>query len=165
VNDGSGSDEAGMGAMRRLLRVVRGAIGMGLTWALGWFGAGMVLRLFIGSGGGDVPIPIVFGMFGFVSGVTFSGILKLAAGHRRFDELSLGRFAAGGAVGGLILSGILAATAGPGGDPLWLVPALALAGAASAAGTLSLARRAEAPRLLATDASIDSLESETGQLP
>lgn len=151
--------------MSSLLRAVRGAIGMGLTWALGWVGAGMVLRLFIGSGTGDVPIPIVFGMFGFVSGVTFSGILKLAAGRRRFDELSLGRFAAGGAAGGLLLSGVLAATAGPAGDPLWLVPALALAGAASAAGTLSLARKAEAPKLRSGDTAMSATDSATGRLP
>jgi hypothetical protein len=153
------------GAMMRVLRWLRGAIGMGLTWALGWFGAGMVFRLIVGSGTGDVPFPIVFAMFGFLSGVTFSGVLKLVAGRRRFDELSLGRFAGWGAVGGLVLSGVLAATAGPGGDPLMLYPALALAGAGSAAGTLALARRAEAPRLLDADALTDSTDGTAGHLP
>jgi hypothetical protein len=132
----------------RFLRLLRGAVGMGLTWALAWFGAGMILGLIIGPIDDDVPLPIVFGMFGFMSGVAFSGVLKLVAGRRRFDELSLGPFAGWGAVGGLLLWGLLAATAGPGGEPLLLLPVFASAGAGSAAGTLLLARKAEAPRLL-----------------
>lgn len=131
----------------RFLRSLRGAIGMGLTWALAWFGAGFILGPLIGPIDDDVPLPIVLGMFGFMSGVAFSGVLKLVAGQRRFDELSLGPFAGWGAVGGLLFWGLLAATAGPGGEPLLLLPVFALAGAGSAAGTLALARRAEAPRL------------------
>jgi hypothetical protein len=135
----------------RLLRLLRGALGMGVTWALGWFGAGMLLRPILGVGTDDVPLPIVFGMIGFFSGVTFSGVLGLVGGGRRFEEMSLGRFAAWGAAGGLLVFGILAVTAGPGGEPLVLAPILALAGAGSAAGTLSLARKAEEPRLLERD--------------
>ena len=150
--------------MMRLLKMLRGAIGMGVTWAFGWFGAGMILRLIVGSGSGDVPIPIVFGMLGFFSGVTFSGVLKLVAGRRRFDELSLGGFAGWGALGGLLLSGLLAVTAGPGGDPLWFFPVFAFAGAVSAAGTLALARRAEGP-LLEGRTPTDSTDGAAGQLP
>jgi hypothetical protein len=80
-------------AMMTFLRSLRGAIGMGVTWALAWFAAGFALGPVIGPIGDDVPLPIVCGMFGFMSGVTFSGVLKLVAGRRRFDELSLGRFA------------------------------------------------------------------------
>jgi hypothetical protein len=134
---------------------------MGLTWALAWFGAGMILGPSVGPVGDDVPLPIVFGMFGFMSGVMFSGVLKLVAGRRRFDDLSLGPFAAWGAVGGLRLWALLAATARPGGEPLPLLPILALAGAGSAASTLALARKAEAPRLLETGASRDSTEGST----
>jgi hypothetical protein len=148
--------------MANFLRLVRGAIGMGLSWALAWFGAGMILRLIVGSGTGDVPLPIVFGMLGFMSGVTFSGVLKLVAGRRRFDELSLGPFAGWGAVGGLLLWGVLAATAGPGGEPLILLPVFAAAGAGSAAGTLALARKGEAPRLLDHGASLDSTDGAIG---
>ncbi|MGE0161306.1 MAG: hypothetical protein AB7T31_18060 [Gemmatimonadales bacterium] len=148
--------------MTKLLRSLRGAIGMGLTWALGWLGVGAVLQLIIGPGVDDVPLPIRFAILGFLSGVTFSGFLKLVAGRRRFDQLSLGRFAAWGGAGGLVLSGILAATAGPGGEPLLLVPVLALAGAVSAAGTLSLARRAEMPRLAEPVALLDDGDGERG---
>ena len=147
--------------MLRLLRLLRGAIGMGVTWALGWFGGGMILQLIVGGGADDVPLPIRFAILGFLSGVTFSGFLRLVAGRRRFDEMSLRRFAVWGAAGGLVLSGILGVTAGPGGQSLMLVPVLALAGAGSAAGTLSLARRAEAPRLLDSEA----LDSASRHLP
>jgi hypothetical protein len=151
--------------MLRLLRLLRGAIGMGVTWALAWFSAGMILVLIVEPVGDDVPLPIVFGMLGFMSGVTFSGVLKLVAGRRRFDELSLGPFAGWGAVGGLLLWGVLAATAGPGGEPLILLPVFASAGAGSAAGTLLLARRAEAPRLLDDGAPLDTTDAATGQCP
>lgn len=150
--------------MMRLLRLLRGALGMGLTWAMGWFCAGMILGLIVGLDGDDVPLPIRFGILGFLSGVTFSGVLGLVAGRRRFDEMSLGRFAAWGAGGGLLLSGMLAATAGPGGQALIMVPIFALAGAGSAAGTLLLARKAEAPRLLPTEASIHSTDEGAQQL-
>ena len=135
--------------MMKLLRALRGAIGMGVTWALAWFAAGFIVGPILGPGvGDDVPIPIVCAMFGFMSGVAFSGVLKLVAGRRRFDELSLGRFAWLGAVGGALFWGLLAATAGPAGEPLLLLPVFLFAGAGSAAGTLALARKAEAPKLL-----------------
>ena len=151
--------------MMRLLKLLRGAIGMGLTWALAWFSAGMILGLIVGPGADDVPLPIRFGILGFLSGVTFSGVLRLVAGHRRLDQMSLARFTGWGAVGGLLLSGILAVTAGPGGESLRLIPVFALAGAGSAAGTLALARKAEAPRLLETKAPMDSTDGATGQSP
>lgn len=149
----------------RLLRSLRGAIGMGLTWALGWFVAGGILGLIIGPGTDDVPLPVRFGILGFLSGVTFSGVLRVVAGRRRFDQMSLGRFAGWGALGGLALSGILALTAGPGGQPLIMVPIFALAGAGSAVGTLALARKAEAPRLLDAESPIDSTQGPADRLP
>lgn len=149
-------------APMRLLRLLRGAIGMGLTWALGWAGAGMLVRTIFGPGTGDLPLPIRFAMFGFLSGVTFSGVLTLVAGRRRFDEMSVGRFAGLGAAGGLLLFGLLAATAGPGGEPLWQIPVFVLTGAVSAAGTLMLARAGEA-RLLAADVPLDSIDSGAGE--
>ena len=90
--------------MKKWLRRIRGAIGMGLTWATAWFGAGMImllgLLLVTGSTGADVPYPLGFGAFGFVAGVTFSGVLGLVDGRRRFDQMSLPRFAGWGAAGG-----------------------------------------------------------------
>jgi hypothetical protein len=139
--------------MKKWLRRIRGAIGMGLTWAMAWFGAGLSLLLVVGFGAADVPFPIVFGVFGFLAGVTFSGVLAIVEGRRRFDQMSLPRFAAWGGVGGLLLSGIFAWAAGLGGEFLVLGPVFALSGAGSAAGSLALARMAEDRELL--DASAD----------
>jgi len=141
--------------MRKWLRRIRGAIGMGLTWAIAWFGAGMILLLVVGFGA-DVPFPLFFALLGFLAGVTFSGVLGIVEGRRRFDQMSLPRFAGWGAIGGLLLSGIFAWAAGLAGEFLVLGPVFALAGAGSAAGTLALARKAEERELL--DAGVDTAE-------
>ena len=140
--------------MRKWLRRIRGAIGMGLTWAFAWFGAGMILLLIVGFGAADVPFPLGFGLLGFLAGVTFSAVLGIVEGRRRFDQMSLPRFAAWGGVGGLLLSGIFVPVAGLGGDVLLVLgPVFALSGAGCAAGSLVLARVAEDRELL--DASAD----------
>jgi hypothetical protein len=126
---------------------------MGLTWATAWFGAGLILLLIVGVGAADVPFPLFFALLGFLAGVTFSGVLGIVEGRRRFDQMSLPRFAAWGAIGGLLLSGILAWAAGLGGEFLVLGPVFALSGAGCAAGSLALARRAEGREFL--DASAD----------
>jgi len=142
--------------MKKWLRRIRAAIGIGLTWAIAWFGAGMILLLVVGFGAADVPFPLFFALLGFLAGVTFSGVLGIVEGRRRFDQMSLPRFAGWGAVGGLLLSGIFAWAAGLGGEFLVLGPVFALAGAGSAAGTLALARKAEQRELL--DAGVDTAE-------
>lgn len=128
--------------MRRWLRRIRGAIGMGFTWAAALFVAGFVPRWVFGFNT-DVPIPLVFGVFGFFAGVTFSGLLVLAEGRRSFDQMSLPRFAGWGAMGGLLLSALWARAVSLGwGDVLAIAPAFALASAVCASGSLALARRA-----------------------
>ena len=128
--------------MRKLLRRIRGAIGMGLTWGAAWFVAGLVPRWLFGFNP-DVPFPLVFGVLGFIAGVTFSSLLVLAEGRRNFDQMSLPRFAAWGAVGGLLLSALFTRVASLGaGDVLAVAPAFALACAVCATGSLALARRA-----------------------
>ena len=134
--------------MRKWLRRIRGAIGIGLTWAVAWFGAGLILLLIVGVGAADVPFPLFFGLLGFLAGVTFSGVLGIVEGRRRFDQMSLPRFAVWGGVGGLLLSGILAVATGLGGELLVLGPIFALSGAGCAAGSLALARMAEDRELL-----------------
>jgi hypothetical protein len=116
----------------------------------------MILLLVVGFGAADVPFPLFFALLGFLAGVTFSGVLGIVEGRRRFDQMSLPRFAGWGAVGGLLLSGIFAWAAGLGGEFLVLGPVFALAGAGSAAGTLALARKAEQRELL--DAGVDTAE-------
>src|SRR3989337_2462297 len=128
--------------MKKWLRRIRAAIGIGLTGAIAWFGAGMILLRVVGFGAADVPFPLFFALLGFLAGVTFSGVLGIVEGRRRFDQMSLPRFAAWGGVGGLLLSVVLAAALG------WdaflvLGPIFALSGAGCAAGSLALARMAE----------------------
>lgn len=138
--------------MKKWMRRIRGAIGMGVTWALAWFGAGMALLVVVGPDAADVPFPLGFGLLGFLAGSLFSGVLAIVERRRSFDELSLPRFAGWGAVGGLLFSVLfVVAVATFGNDRLDLLvlgPVFALAGAGSAAGSLALARRADEPELL-----------------
>ena len=147
--------------MKPWLRRIRGAIGMGFAWALAGAAAGMIISLgFLVRTGSrpDAPFPIMLAALGFVAGVAFSGVLRLVEGRRRFDQMSLSRFAAWGAAVGLALSGtfFLAVSRG---DPSFLRyfvavgPVAAVVAAGCAAGSLALARRAQDP---------ESLESTKG---
>ena len=149
------------------LRRIRGALGVGFTWALAWGVAGLVPRWVFGMNG-DAPFPIIFGVLGFFAGVTFSALIALTQGRRRFDQMSVPRFAAWGAVGGLVLAGFFAKAASLGwGDVLAIVPTFALASAACASGSLALARRAmrrELPDGRGDDAEGELTERETQKL-
>lgn len=143
---------------------LRGALGMGLTWAIAWgVGVGGFFEL-VGNIWPGAPLvglvdiwPMVLGLPGFLSGTVFALVLRLSDGRRRFDQLSVPRFAALGAMGGLLSGaltvGVIVSMAGP--PAYWMVAAVVCAVPAvlstlSAAGTLALARRAEGgPRLIA----------------
>lgn len=137
--------------MRELLRRIRGAIGMGLTWALGWTFVGMLGVVFFYTLFPNVPdvfdvwIP-VFAYPGFLAGVGFSVVLRIAEGRRRFDELSLSRFTALGAAGGFLV-GTLVAAIGLGNVPIAALATITgtttILGAGSASGILVLARQAD----------------------
>ncbi len=78
--------------MKKWLRRIRGAVGMGLTWAAGWSPIGAVIGLVMGVVLGGVPLGVVVaryvGMFaalGFFGGAIFSTVLRIAEGRRRFD--------------------------------------------------------------------------------
>jgi hypothetical protein len=143
--------------MRTWLRRIRGAIGMGLLWAGGWFAAGMGLLLVVGPDAADVPFPLGFGALGFLAGISFSLVLVLAEGRRRFEQMSLLRFAAWGAVGGVLFSAIFAMAAGLGGAFPVLGTVFGLAGGGSAAGTRVLARVAEDRGTVGPGAEVDRL--------
>jgi len=128
--------------MQKWLRRVRGAIGMGFIWGAAWSAVGLIPRWLLGFNP-DAPFPIIFGVLGFIAGVTFSGLLGLTEGRRSFDQMSLPRFAGWGAVGGLLLSAVFAKAASLGwGDVLAVAPTFALASAVCASGSLVVARRA-----------------------
>jgi hypothetical protein len=115
----------------------------------------MVLLLIVGFGAADVPFPLGFGMLGFFAGVLFSGVLGLVEGRRSFSEMSLARCAMGGGLGGLLLSGIFVPAAGLGVESLvGLGLVFGVAGAASAAGSLALARMAGDREPLGTGAEV-----------
>lgn len=142
--------------MRRFLQRMRGALGMGLTWGGVWGVAGILLAV-VTRFAADVPFPLVFSALGFFAGVIFSAILALSEGRRRFDQMSLVRFATWGAIGGLSLAVIFATAASLGwGDAMVIAPTFALASAACASGSLALARRAlGGERLKSAPAAID----------
>ena len=129
--------------MRTWLRRIRGAIGMGFTWAVALSALGGVPRWVFGVNT-DVPIPLLFGVFGFFAGVIFFALLALTERRRTFDQMSLPRFAAWGAIGGLLLAAIFAtAVSLPLRDVLVIAPTFALASALCASGSLAVARRGE----------------------
>ena len=128
--------------MGKWLRRIRGAIGIGITWAVAWGLVGSVPRWLFGFNT-DAPLPLIFGVLGFVAGVIFSVILKLTEGRRGFDEMRLSRFAAWGGVGGFLLSAIFTRAASLGwADAFAIVPTFVVASAICASGSLALARRA-----------------------
>jgi len=137
--------------MKTWVRRIRGAIGIGLTWAAAWFGAGILLARVPGLES-DLPFALLFAPLGFASGIIFSAIIAMIESGRRYDRIPLPRFAAWGAIGGAMLAGVVAVGAGLGGRSVWgdvllFGPALTMAGAVSAAGSLALARRAETREL------------------
>jgi hypothetical protein len=153
--------------MRKWLRRIRGAIGMGLTWGVAWSVAGTVLAV-VTRFKADAPFPLIFGVLGFIAGVIFSAILALTEGGRRFDQMSLPRFAGWGATGGLLLSAVFAKAASLGwGDVLAIAPTFALACAVCASGSLALARRAvggELPELRENTAEAELTDHEKRRL-
>ena len=150
--------------MKKWLRRIRGAVGMGLTWAAGWALAGLLIgvtsKLLPGLPWDsffevfDAPLPAL-AIPGFVGGALFSIVLGIAGRHRRFHELSLPRFAAWGAVGGLLLTLFpfalvamgLASTEGGKFDAWQIIAVISgpfiVLSAVSAAGSLMLARMGE----------------------
>jgi hypothetical protein len=128
--------------VRKWLRRIRGAIGMGFTWSAAWFAVGGVPRWVFGVNT-DLPLPLLFGALGFLAGVTFSGLLVLTEGRRRFHQMSLPRFAGWGAIGGILLSALFVRGASlSAGEVLAVATTFALASAACASGSLAVARRA-----------------------
>lgn len=148
--------------MKTWLRRIRGALGMGLTWALAGFLAGVGIELIhniwpnpLGSAVDIWPAALAYP--GFFGGVAFSTVLGIAGRRRRFDELSLPGVAVWGAVGGLFVSLIPAAIVVVGlatpGVPVWeitlaLLGPFMVGGAVAASGSLALARMAEDRELL-----------------
>ena len=148
--------------MKGWIRRIRGALGLGLTWAIVGFIAGMgievVHNVWPNPIGSAVDIwPMTLAVPGLFGGVAFSAVLGIAGRRRRFDELSLPKVAAWGGIGGLLVSlipaGMVALGLASPNVPLWeltlgIAGPFVLGGAVAAAGTLALARRADDQELL-----------------
>jgi hypothetical protein len=155
--------------MKKWLRRLRGVLGMGVTWAAGWSVVGTFLWwtldvLLLGATTAG-PLTVLttflatFGVIGFVSGSIFSVVLGLAEGRRRFDQLSLPRFATWGALGSALLClAVLAAESWQmPGTELVLLGFITLMGAGSAAGSLALARKDDDRGLLAASEEVSEI--------
>ena len=90
--------------MKHWLSGVRGTVAMVLTWTFGWgLGFGGLMELYDPHGQiGDVW-PTALAIPGFIGGIVFSALLRIAEGGRSFDEVSLARMTGWGAVAGLVL--------------------------------------------------------------
>ena len=146
--------------MKRWLRRIRGAVGMGLTWAVAWALAGVLIGMSWSLGLTmewfvevfDAPL-LALAIPGFFGGAVFSTVLGIAGRRRRFDELSLPRFGAWGAVGGLLLGLPLLVALSPEAGAA-IIGTLTLLSAVSASGLLALARMAEDRELLDASAEV-----------
>ncbi|MEE2900529.1 MAG: hypothetical protein VX815_18875 [Gemmatimonadota bacterium] len=154
--------------MKKWLRRIRGAVGMGLTWAAGWalvvvlMGVttillpGTWLDLIFAAADDELLMATV--LPAFTGGVVFSTVLGIAGRHRRFDELSLPQFAAWGAIGGLLLSlfpaAVMAMGAASVAQAALTIALVTLLSAVSASGSLMLARLGEDRELLDASAAV-----------
>ena len=153
--------------MKKWLRRIRGAVGMGLTWAGVWGPVAVLIGMFVDPDGSMDEMWVAIGAYpGFLGGVVFSAVLAIAARRRRLEELSLARVALWGAAAGLLVGALPFTIGDPTSErPLWLlatvvIGSITLLSAASAAGSLALARRAEKRALL--DAGADAAELRAG---
>ena len=136
--------------MKTWLRRIRGAVGMGLIWALVWAPVAVLIgtRIVDPDDSMDEMWWMIGALPGFLSGVVFSAVLGIAAGRRRLNELSVARVGGWGAVAGLLI-GILPFVLGDTGGRPWLllaavvITSITLLSAVSAAGSLALAQRAQ----------------------
>jgi hypothetical protein len=157
--------------MNEWRRRIRGALGLALTWAVGGaclgFAIELVHNVWPNPLGALVDIwPAALAYPAFFGGLAFSAVLGIAARRRRFHELSLPKFAAWGAVGGLLVSLIPAAMVTVGlasaNASVWKLTA-ALAGplmvgtAVAAAGSLALGRLAEHRALHEASRNVDDV--------
>ena len=132
--------------MRRFARWLRGALGIGLTWAGLWvvFGivVGIVIRIVdpsdIGPGEGPGVVLPILAVVGFLSGLGFAGLFSLAERRRTLTELSPGRAALWGLVGSAAIPLLM----GTDGSMGWLTGTL---GATFAAASVAIARRGALP--------------------
>ena len=142
--------------MKQWARRLRGAVGMGLTWAVVWAPAGVLIGMLVDPDNSMDEMWVAIGAYpGFMVGVLFSVVLGIAGRRHRFDELSIPRFAAWGALAGVIAGALPFVLGDPATElPQWVLGGVVtgsttLLGAVSAAGSLAVARLTERSESLA----------------
>lgn len=142
--------------MGDVLRKLRGLTGVGITWGAAWATIGAGVGYALGLASPEIwtwsnPVAewaLGIGLYGFVSGVGFGGLLSLRESAKTLGELSLSRIALWGALGAVavpLLFGALG-TFGAGTTVADVVGAMLVTGglgALSAPGSIAIARRAE----------------------
>ena len=148
--------------MKQWLKRARGAIGMGVIWALVWAPVAVLVgtQIIDPDNSMDEMWFMVGALPGFLSGVVFSAVLSRVARRQRLDDLSVAQVGAWGALAGLLV-GILPFTLGDTGGRPWVflatvvITSITVLSAASAAGSLVLAQRAQKRDTLNDCASLD----------
>ena len=149
--------------MKGFLRRLRGIIGTGLTWAVGWAGLwGAFLLVMAGLNrleGWDfwytVNVELRMAGVGFIAGSAFGVILSVLERHKKLEDLSFRRIALWGSIGGLAIA------AGFGLQHLPQTIVLTLVGIGSATGSVALAKRGIEPTLIeGDDDPVPALEGE-----
>jgi hypothetical protein len=128
--------------MKGLVRRLRGALGIGLTWAALWVLLGSLFFLFIvsvrpqdiGPGEGLTEALPVLALVGFLSGLGFAGVFSVAERRRAVGDLSIVRGALWGLLGGVGIPLLM----GTDGSMAWITGPL---GAVFAAASVAIARR------------------------
>jgi len=151
--------------MRNFLRRLRGIIGTGLTWAVGWAGVTVALNLLGGVPLRYIGLIAVSGVVrGFIAGGAFAVILSIAERRHTLEDLSLRRVALWGGIGGslLLLSTmpIMVSMGAPVFSMLGGLVTSALLGAGFASGSVAMARRADAKLIEGGDDSAFLLDGE-----
>ena len=156
--------------MARWLRRVRGAVLMGLTWAVIWAPVAVVIGMIVDPDGSMDEMWVAIGAYaGFLGGLVFSAVLGVVGARRRFDELSLSRVAGWGALAGLLVGSLPFTVGTPTTElPLWMLAAvvvgpITLLSGVSAAGSLALARRARRREALDVGSSAAELGRVRGE--
>jgi hypothetical protein len=112
--------------MRKWLRRIGGAFGVGLAWALAWAPVAVVIGIGIIDPDESMDeMWFVIGAYpGFLCGVIFSAVLAIVERGRRLDELPFSRIALLGAASGLSVGLVPFAL----GEPTTTVPLWQLVG-------------------------------------
>jgi hypothetical protein len=141
--------------MKKWLKRIRAAVTMGLLWAVPWAVVAVLIGFIVDPDESMDEMWFLIGAYpGFLGGVLFSIVLAVAERRRNLSELSVRRFGAWGAAAGLVI-GVLPFMLGTPSANIdvarlatVVIGSFTLMSAASAAGSLALARRGEARELL-----------------